>query len=310
MDPRAEALALLRFQIEAGADEALAEAPRDWFARAPAPATAAAPATPGPAASTDRSAAAAGPATASAPPAPARPASAHAPPAAAQPSMPAVLAGATAAGAAADIAARCMTLDELRAALATFEGCALRETAMNLVFADGDPAAPVMLLGEAPGADEDRAGLPFVGKSGQLLDRMFATIGLTRQGGFLISNVIFWRPPGNRSPTDAEIATCLPFARRMIELMRPKILVLVGGISAKALLGTREGITRLRGRWCEHRLDDGTRVPVLPVFHPAYLLRNPAAKREAWADLLSLRQRMSMLGLDEGRPMQPPPRSA
>jgi len=185
----------------------------------------------------------------------------------------------------------------LREELMNFEGCALKQTAMNLVFADGNPGAKVMLVGEAPGEDEDRQGLPFVGASGKLLDRMLATIGLDRSNVY-ISNILFWRPPGNRSPTDAEIAACLPFAERHIALVQPEILVLLGGVAAKSLLRTKEGITRLRGRWTEYkpRLGRADTLPLrcLPIYHPAYLLRQPGAKRQAWNDLLLLKK-----GIDE-----------
>ena len=183
-------------------------------------------------------------------------------------------------------------LDSLKAALEAFEGCALKQTATNLVFADGNPDASVMLIGEAPGADEDREGLPFVGVSGKLLDRMMSFIGRDRTG-FYITNIVFWRPPGNRSPTDAEIAACLPFVHRHIALVRPRALLLLGSPASKTLLRRSEGITRLRGKWYDmavEGLDDP--VPALPTFHPAYLLRNPAQKREAWLDLLTLKERL------------------
>ena len=189
------------------------------------------------------------------------------------------------------------TLEALKAALAEFDGVPLRKTATNLVFADGNPAAKVMLVGEAPGADEDRQGLPFVGVSGQLLDRMMAAIGLDRTT-FYITNVCFWRPPGNRKPTDAELAAQLPFVLRHIELVAPKVLVLVGGSSAQMLLGTNEGITRLRGRWFEYKAEGvDAPIPTLPIFHPAYLLRQPALKRETWRDLLKLKERLAALGV-------------
>ena len=181
-------------------------------------------------------------------------------------------------------------LGALRAALERFDGVSLRKTATNLVFADGNPAADVMLVGEAPGADEDRLGLPFVGVSGQLLDRMMAAIGLDRTT-FYITNACFWRPPGNRKPTDLELAAQKPFVERHIELVAPKVLVLVGAAAAQGLLGTTEGITRLRGRWFEYRLgENGQTIPALPIFHPAYLLRQPAQKRETWRDLLKLNE--------------------
>jgi DNA polymerase len=186
-------------------------------------------------------------------------------------------------------------LATLRAALEEFDGCALKKTATNLVFADGNPAARVMLIGEAPGADEDRQGKPFVGVSGQLLDRMMAAIGLDRST-FYITNVCFWRPPGNRKPTEAELAAQLPFVTRHIELVQPQVLVLVGGSSAQGLLGLNDGITRLRGRWFDYTSPLlAAPIPTIPIFHPAYLLRQPGLKREAWRDLLKLQQRLGSL---------------
>ncbi|MFA4994911.1 MAG: uracil-DNA glycosylase [Bdellovibrionales bacterium] len=193
------------------------------------------------------------------------------------------------------------TLDELKAELSTFDGCALRTTAMNLVFADGNPSSPVMFIGEAPGEDEDRQGKPFVGVSGQLFDKMLAAAGMARKDIY-ISNILFWRPPGNRTPTDAEIAACLPFVERHIALINPKILVLLGGVAAKTLLRTTDGITRIRGRWTTYKPpSDGTfdtPIPCLPIYHPAYLLRQMSAKRQAWNDILLLRKR-----LDEINPL-------
>jgi DNA polymerase len=228
----------------------------------------------------------------------ARPAPSQAAPAA--PPAPAQRLLLRSAGSAADsareIAAACHDLAALEAAVAAFDGCALRETALNLCFADGSPDAEVMLIGEAPGAEEDRLGKPFVGQSGKLLDKMLATIGLARQSVY-ITNVIYWRPPGNRSPTQAEIAACQPFLERQIELLRPKVIVFLGGISARGLLGVKEGVTKLRGRRFVYPAGDGTRIPAMVTFHPAFLLRQPAQKRFAWRDLLTLRQR-----LDEERP--------
>lgn len=191
------------------------------------------------------------------------------------------------------------SMEELREELAAFTGCPLRDTATNLVFADGNPTAKIMLLGEAPGADEDRQGKPFVGTSGQLLDRMLATIGLNRTDNIFISNVIFWRPPGNRTPTEAEIAACWPFCARAISLVQPKLLIVAGGIAAKTVLQTTEGITRLRGRWQHFQTENPTQppIPVLPIFHPAYLLRQAVAKRQAWQDLLQIKAHIAKTNL-------------
>jgi len=178
------------------------------------------------------------------------------------------------------------TLEALRALLQTFDGCALRKTATQLVFADGNPQARIMFVGEAPGRDEDIEGLPFVGRSGKLLDRMIAAIGLDRSSAY-IANVIPWRPPGNRTPTPQETQICLPFIRRQIELVNPDVLVTLGNPSTQALLGTREGIMRSRGKWLDY--DTGTRViRALPTFHPAYLLRSPSYKRMSWQDLRAI----------------------
>lgn len=254
MDAESEALlAALRLQLDWGVEEALEDTPPDRFA-APAPRAAAVP-------------------------------SEAATPAAAAPprAVPPV------ASRAAALAAAANTLDELREAIRAFDGSSLRETATNLVFADGVPGSGLMFVGEAPGADEDRLGKPFVGQSGQLLDRMLASIGLSRAESFYISNILPWRPPGNRTPSDAEIALFLPFILRHIALARPRRLVLLGGTAAKGLLGSKEGITRLRGRWREIEVPGLGPLPVLATLHPAYLLRTPMAKRDAWADLLLLR---------------------
>ncbi|MBI4275831.1 MAG: uracil-DNA glycosylase [Rhizobiales bacterium] len=180
------------------------------------------------------------------------------------------------------------TLDALRDILEKFEGCALRKTAKQLVFADGNPQAKVMFVGEAPGRDEDIEGLPFVGRSGKLLDRMMAAIGLDRRGAY-IANIIPWRPPGNRTPTPQEVAICLPFILRQIELADPDILVCLGGPSMQALLGVKDGIRKTRGRW--FTFHTGTReIRAIPTFHPAYLLRSPLEKRFAWRDFLAIKK--------------------
>jgi uracil-DNA glycosylase family 4 len=183
------------------------------------------------------------------------------------------------------------TLDDLRGLLARFEGCALRTTAKQLVFADGNPQARVMFVGEAPGRDEDIAGLPFVGRSGKLLDLMMAAIGLDRTSAY-IANVIPWRPPGNRTPTPQETQICLPFIMRQIELANPDILVCLGGPSSQTLLGVKEGIKRTRGRW--FNFHTGTReIRAIATFHPAYLLRSPLEKRFAWRDLLAIKKALT-----------------
>jgi DNA polymerase len=183
------------------------------------------------------------------------------------------------------------TLDDLRAILDRFEGCGLRKTAKQLVFADGNPEARIMFVGEAPGAEEDRAGLPFVGRSGKLLDRMMEAIGLDRTSA-CIANIIPWRPPGNRTPTPQESQICLPFILRQIELANPDVLVCLGGPSSQTLLGLTEGIRRTRGRWLA--FNTGTReIRAMPTFHPAYLLRSPLEKRLAWRDFLAIKQALT-----------------
>ncbi len=282
-----ELRAILRWQIEAGADEAIGDVPRDRYA--------------------DSRAGTARPAVAPAPPPPPEPPP-EAPPPPPEPPPPAArlaprpapetapLVSARAAGETArTLAASAQTVAALRAAVEGFDGCALKLTANRTVFADGNPNADLLIVGEAPGADEDRQGLPFVGQAGKLLDRMLAAIGRDRTTAY-ITNVIYWRPPGNRNPTGGEIAACLPFLERHIALVRPKVLVLAGGVSAKAVLNTTDGIMRLRGRWFRHEVAGLDRpVPTRAIFHPAYLLRSPAQKREAWRDLITIRQR-----LDEG----------
>ncbi len=247
---------LLEWYIAAGADEAIGEVPRDCFAAPPRQTN------PGPKARSRR------------------------PPGAV------VSLGAAAALSAAEIAAACTSIEELVVAIKAFEGCALKETATNTCVYDGNPSADLVFIGEAPGAEEDRRGLPFVGRAGRLLDRMLAAIGRGRDSAY-ISNVLFWRPPGNRSPTPDEIEACLPFVDRQISLIAPKVLVLVGGISAKAVLGRSEGITRQRGVWREYSpRDSSLTVPTTAIFHPAYLLRTPLKKREAWRDLLAIKKRL------------------
>ena len=275
----------LLMQIEAGADEAIAAAPIDRFLLRPAPA---------------RPAPAPLPAPAPAPARPVRPAASAMPVTVVR--APATLVAAdTAVGAARASAAAAPTLAALRLAVEAFEGCALKETATNTVFAEGAEGASAMFIGEAPGADEDRIGKPFVGVSGQLLDRMLAAIGLSRSLNAYITNILFWRPPGNRDPSNEEIALCLPFVMRHIELVQPKVLVFLGGPSAKTLLGRAEGITRLRGKWHDFRTQGMFErgeppIAAMAMLHPAYLLRTPGAKREAWRDLLAIKARLADAG--------------
>ncbi len=198
-----------------------------------------------------------------------------------------------AAGDARELAATAASLEELEALLARFESCALRFTAKNLVFDDGNPQAKVMFVGEAPGADEDRVGKPFMGRSGQLLDRMMAAVGLDRTNAY-VGNVVPWRPPGNRNPTPQELATCKPFIERQIALADPDILVCLGGVATQALAGTKDGILKSRGRWFPYRTDK-REIRLLATLHPAYLLRQPLQKRLAWRDFRALRA-----ALDEG----------
>jgi uracil-DNA glycosylase family 4 len=269
LSDRKSAHALLRWYVEMGADEAIADEPANRLVVPPVSGTS--------------------PTTV--PLLRPRPAQAVAA------SPPSVLADSPAEGAqsARRLAAGAESVLALAALVAEFDGCALKRTATNTVFADGNPTAPVMIIGEAPGADEDRIGRPFVGRAGQLLDLMLEAIGLDRQS-VLITNVVYWRPPGNRTPTTAEIASCLPFVLRHIALVRPKLLVLSGGTAAGALLPPGPGITRLRGRWFDLAVPGLDQpVPTLPMFHPSFLLRAPERKREAWRDLLSLRSRLDEL---------------
>ncbi len=187
-------------------------------------------------------------------------------------------------------AAKAETLEDLRAQLLAFEGCGLKATATQLVFADGNPEADIMLVGEAPGADEDRIGRPFVGRAGQLLDKMLATIGLDRTQVY-IANVVPWRPPGNRTPTPIETGVCLPFTRRQIELVAPKVLICLGAPSMQTLLGIKDGIMRSRGRWVDYNCG-GRIIPAMAMLHPAYLLRQPSHKKFAWQDLRELAKKL------------------
>ncbi len=268
-NPRRDVRELLGFYLDAGADAVIGEVPVDRMADEQPPPRPGAVRPPSPASQP--------------PPRQAEAKQLYQAPAPAAPE---------AAVMAARVAARnAKTLDELRALLVDFEGCALRATATQLVFADGSPQSRIMFVGEAPGHDEDIMGRPFVGRSGKLLDLMMAAIGLDRTLAY-IANVVPWRPPGNRTPTPQETAICLPFIRRQIELANPDILVCLGGPAMQTLLGTKEGITRSRGRWVP--FDTGTReIRALATFHPAFLLRSPLQKRFAWRDFLALKKALT-----------------
>ena len=260
-------LSTLNWLVEAGAGEAIGETPVNRLV-APAPPAAM---------STARVAAPPRPAPAAARPAP-------------MPLDSDAIGGAQAAAASAN------DLAQLKAALESFDGCALKRTATNTVFADGTPAGGILFIGEAPGRDEDRIGKPFVGRAGQLLDKMLLSIGLDRNVNAYITNVINWRPPDNRDPSPEEAAQCLPFLRRHIELADPELIVLLGAVAARHVVGLSEGIMKMRGRWLEYRV--GTRmVPLMPTLHPAYLLRQPAHKKLAWRDLQAIAARMEIIGL-------------
>lgn len=261
MQDRPDAARLLAWQVEMGADEAIGTAPRDRFAARTAPESSAVPPRPA-----------------------ARPATV----------VPAIEAHSALLAAARQLAESASDLAELKRIVEQFDGCSLKKTATTTVFADGPPGAPVMLIGEAPGADEDRLGRPFVGRSGQLLDRMLAAIGVARTTNAYITNVLFWRPPGNRKPTSEETAICLPFVWRHIALGRPKVVILCGGTATSTLLGRTEGITRLRGRWIDLAVPGVLEaVPVLPTYHPSFLLRSPGHKSESWRDLLSIQSKLN-----------------
>lgn len=258
-------LATLQWYTDMGIDEAIAETPWNRLS-SPQPATATLPA---PSAATPQAA-----------------------PPSASPTQ-AILTPATTADAE---LAEIGTLEALRDRLERFEGCPLKMTATNTVFGEGSANARLMIIGEAPGEEEDRQGRPFVGPSGRLLDRMLAAIGLAREEVY-ITNTIYWRPPGNRTPTPAEVQACQPFLRRQLAIIRPNVLLLVGGAAAKTMLGRSEGIMRLRGRWLEYgEAPNIGPIAAMATFHPAYLLRSPAQKREVWRDLLAVQQRLIAAG--------------
>jgi DNA polymerase len=263
-----DTLSTLNWLVEAGADEAVTQEPVNRLVAKPAVAPLPAAAKP------------------SAMPAAPRPTPARA---------PAPLDG-DAIGIAQGAAANATTLTELQAALEAFDGCPFKRTATNTVFADGVATGGIMLIGEAPGRDEDRIGKPFVGRAGQLLDKMLASIALDRKTNAYITNVINWRPPDNRDPSPEEAAMCLPFLRRHIELANPGLIILLGAVAARHVVGVTDGIMKLRGRWLEYRVGNRM-VPLLPTLHPAYLLRQPAHKKLAWRDLQAARDKMRALGL-------------
>lgn len=191
-----------------------------------------------------------------------------------------------------DICEKITTLEELKQAVENFEGCALKMTAAHTVFGDGNPQARVVFIGEAPGADEDRIGIPFVGRSGHLLDKMMSAAGLSRQDAY-ICNILPWRPPGNRTPLDSEVAVCLPFLKRQIDLVDPDYIFILGASAANSVLDTADTISKMRGKWFEYQKSNGRKAAVLASFHPAYLLRTPGQKAKSWSDLLRLRARIN-----------------
>ena len=271
MDTAADARAiesLLSFWSQAGADACFVEAPVDRLAQRPA----------------------------SAPKPPAR--AVTAPSAASAPLQAPALAAAV--QQARDLAAQAQDLSELEAVIAAFDGCGLKfEGAKRAVFSRGAADAPVLIIGEGPGAEEDAQGAPFVGRAGKLLDKMLAAAGLTDR--VFITNTVFWRPTGNRTPTPAEQMVCAPFLERAIALVKPRFLMLAGGAAAKAVLKREEGILSLRGRWFDWTSEDGSlQLPALPTLHPAFLLRQPGAKKRAWADLLTLSERLNRPERPEG----------
>lgn len=271
----ADLIALLRWHVDAGVDETIGDAPVDRYAAVkPAPPRAAEPAqtagTPAavPLLQTAAVRAASAPVTLKSD-------------------------GVNRAVSSTHLAQACKTLDELKAAIAGYDGCALKTFATRTVFGDGNPEARILVIGEAPGEDEDRQGKPFVGVSGKLLDAMLGAVGLSRETNVFITNIVFWRPPGNRKPTAEEVVQCMPFVQRIIEIMDPVQLLVVGGASASAILANAQGITKLRGKWFEYESPGLSRpVPVMATFHPAYLLRSPNQKRLAWKDLLVFKQRL------------------
>jgi DNA polymerase len=284
--------AMLGWLLQAGAEDAVGEMPVDRFA--PPRGVAAAPSAPVPAAAPIRTEPRATPAAG-------RLGFPLTGAAGASPTAPGPNIRASAndsIGRAIEIAAACASLAELKTAVEAFDGCALKKFATRTVFADGTPQHGIMLIGEAPGRDEDLAGLPFVGRAGKLLDKMLAAIGLSRSTNVYITNVLNWRPPDNRDPSPEEAASCLPFLRRHIELAAPKVIVLLGAVAARHVMGKTDGIMRLRGKWLEYFVN-GQMVPVMPTLHPAYLLRRAIDKKLAWRDLQLISAKVNSLKLLE-----------
>ncbi len=292
-----ELAALLAWQAEMGADEAILDTPQNRLAASSATASSATASTATPSVTPPATVPTTAPARAS----PAAPAGAaqEAPSLFAQTEKPG-----EGGESIADLVARCATLEDIHAALDAMRDFPLRRTATHTVHTDGHPEARILLVGEAPGRDEDLQGKPFVGRSGRLLDRMLEAIGLSRHAedparAVLITNVVFWRPPGNRKPTEAEVTWCMPWLRRTIEIVQPEIIVCLGATPTQRLTGRTQGILRLRGTWLDCEIGE-RRIPLLPTLHPAYLLRQPLQKRLVWRDLLSLKRRLKELGLLTG----------
>ena len=291
---------LLRWYADAGVDETIADEPVNRFQEKPKAANPPVPPVPSEPSAGESGAGESGPIesnqekkgladSASPPPSPQQP-----PPEPSPGPSPSVPEGGAngEVTAAVHLARSAESVEELRKALESFDGCGLKKTATNLVFTDGNAEAPILFVGEGPGAEEDRQGLPFVGPSGKLLDKMLASIGLDRTG-VLISNTVFWRPPGNRTPTPQETAVCMPFLERLIELVDPKVLVALGGPAAKSLLAETTSVGRLRGKWFSYSTPGLARpIDATALYHPAYLLRSPGQKRVTWMDWLGIKNKL------------------
>lgn len=283
-----ELYSALKWQVDRGADEAIGEEPVNRFARVQVADQGAAnqgPTNQGPGIQAPEHAEAPAPQTS--PPKP--PSQSTTPPSQPAQARPG---NGLAAASGYEIAAAAKNLDDIEAALKNFDGCPLSQTATNLVYCDGPPDARIIFIGEAPGMEEDRQGRPFVGPAGKLLDRMLGAINLDRSQA-LITNTLFWRPPGNRNPTPDEVAACLPFVERTIEIVDPEMIIMVGGTAAKTLLARTEGIMKLRGKWFEFETAGMVHpIPARAIFHPAFLLRTQGQKRATWRDLIEIRHRL------------------